>query len=74
MQEGIYDAEMDREGISDKRSKRALMSKLAESISATRDKPKRPLIVVLATLLGGMLGARNCAGTPCFSSARSGIM
>ncbi|WP_231867074.1 GNVR domain-containing protein [Aeromonas enteropelogenes] len=22
----------------------------------TRDKPKRPLIVVLATLLGGMLG------------------
>ncbi|WOE83557.1 LPS O-antigen chain length determinant protein WzzB [Aeromonas veronii] len=34
MQEGIYTAEMEREGISDKRSERALMSKLAESISA----------------------------------------
>ncbi|WP_421247258.1 LPS O-antigen chain length determinant protein WzzB [Aeromonas jandaei] len=34
MQEGIYVAEMEREGVSDKRSKRALMSKLAESISA----------------------------------------
>lgn len=34
MQEGIYAAEMEREGISDKRSERALMSKLAESISA----------------------------------------
>lgn len=35
MQEGIYAAEMEREGSSDKRSARALMSKLAESISAT---------------------------------------
>lgn len=34
MQEGIYAAEMEREGVSDKRSERALMSKLAESISA----------------------------------------
>lgn len=34
MQEGIYAAEMEIEGISDKRSERALMSKLAESISA----------------------------------------
>ncbi|MFM5519741.1 LPS O-antigen chain length determinant protein WzzB [Aeromonas jandaei] len=34
MQEGIYAAEMEREGSSDKRSARALMSKLAESISA----------------------------------------
>lgn len=34
MQEGIYAAAMEREGISDKRSERALMSKLAESISA----------------------------------------
>lgn len=34
MQEGIYVAEMEREGVSDKRSERALMSKLAESISA----------------------------------------
>ena len=56
MQEGIYAAEMDREEISDKRSKRALMSKLVESILATCDKPKRPLIVVLATQLCGMLG------------------
>ncbi|WP_421300326.1 LPS O-antigen chain length determinant protein WzzB [Aeromonas veronii] len=34
MQEGIYAAEMEREGVSDTRSERALMSKLAESISA----------------------------------------
>ena len=34
MQEGIYAAEMEREGVSDKRSERALMSKLTESISA----------------------------------------
>ncbi|BEE04085.1 O-antigen chain length regulator [Aeromonas veronii] len=34
MQEGIYATEMERGGISDKRSERALMSKLAESISA----------------------------------------
>lgn len=34
MQEGIYTAAMEREGGSDKRSERALMSKLAESISA----------------------------------------
>lgn len=34
MQEGVYAAEMQREKISDKRSERALMSKLAESISA----------------------------------------
>lgn len=34
-QEGVYAAEMEREGISDKRGERALMSKLAESISAT---------------------------------------
>lgn len=34
MQEGIYAVEMEREGISDKRSERALMRKLAESISA----------------------------------------
>ena len=33
-QEGIYAVEMEREGRSDKRSQRALMSKLAESISA----------------------------------------
>lgn len=33
-QEGVYAAEMEREGSSDKRSERALMSKLAESISA----------------------------------------
>ncbi|MFM5528847.1 LPS O-antigen chain length determinant protein WzzB [Aeromonas veronii] len=34
IQEGIYATAMEREGISDKRSERALMSKLAESISA----------------------------------------
>lgn len=33
-QEGVYAAEMEKAGISDKRSERALMSKLAESISA----------------------------------------
>ncbi|MFQ1640837.1 Wzz/FepE/Etk N-terminal domain-containing protein [Aeromonas veronii] len=33
-QEGVYAAEMENAGISDKRSERALMSKLAESISA----------------------------------------
>lgn len=33
-QEGIYAAEMEKSGVSDKRSMRALMSKLAESISA----------------------------------------
>lgn len=33
-QEGVYAVEMEKAGISDKRSERALMSKLAESISA----------------------------------------
>ncbi|MEV3803423.1 hypothetical protein RI528_07730 [Aeromonas veronii] len=35
----------------------------------TRDKPKRPLIVVLATLLGGILGAVIEPFLPYFSSA-----
>lgn len=44
MQEGIYAAEMEREGISDKRSERALMSKLAESISAkAQDKTSKDM-------------------------------
>ncbi|MGQ4655819.1 Wzz/FepE/Etk N-terminal domain-containing protein [Aeromonas enteropelogenes] len=39
IQEGIYAMEMEKVGVSDKRSERALMSKLAESISAkTLDK------------------------------------
>ncbi|HHO0939517.1 LPS O-antigen chain length determinant protein WzzB [Aeromonas hydrophila] len=33
-QEGVYAAEMEKSGVSDKRSERVLMSKLAESISA----------------------------------------
>ncbi|MBL0625567.1 LPS O-antigen chain length determinant protein WzzB [Aeromonas jandaei] len=34
IQEGVYAAEMEKSGVSDKRSERVLMSKLAESISA----------------------------------------
>ena len=44
MQEGIYAAAMGREGISDTRSERALMSKLAESISAkAQDKTSKDM-------------------------------
>ncbi|EKP0314427.1 O-antigen chain length regulator [Aeromonas veronii] len=45
-QEGVYAAEIEKAGISDKRSERALMSKLAESISAkAQDKTSEDMIL-----------------------------